>query len=144
MKEGKWDKLKSPAQLKKELGKTCQVPGCCEPLSHVKGPGSERFCREHMLSQFLYGGMSGHDLHTYHRKEACEICGYNPSEDTAWIHYHYKEDDPDLFNQLKRARLEVNHIDGNHLNNDPSNLQTVCGPCHRDITIIEQHYLTRR
>ncbi|OYW72998.1 MAG: hypothetical protein B7Z37_23290, partial [Verrucomicrobia bacterium 12-59-8] len=30
--------------------------------------------------------------------------------------------------------LEVDHIDGNHKNNDPSNLWTLCANCHREKT----------
>lgn len=29
------------------------------------------------------------------------------------------------------CQLDVDHIDGNHANNDPSNLQTLCANCHR-------------
>lgn len=29
------------------------------------------------------------------------------------------------------CQLDVDHIDGNHLNNDPENLQTLCANCHR-------------
>lgn len=29
------------------------------------------------------------------------------------------------------CQLDVDHIDGNHSNNDPSNLQTLCANCHR-------------
>lgn len=28
-------------------------------------------------------------------------------------------------------QLDIDHIDGNHNNNDPSNLQTLCANCHR-------------
>jgi 5-methylcytosine-specific restriction endonuclease McrA len=29
------------------------------------------------------------------------------------------------------CQLDVDHIDGNHLNNHPDNLQTLCANCHR-------------
>ncbi len=29
------------------------------------------------------------------------------------------------------CQLDVDHIDGNHQNNDPTNLQTLCANCHR-------------
>jgi hypothetical protein len=145
MRERKWDnKLKSFAQRKKELGKCCSVPHCGKPLSHVVGPGSEKFCREHQVNQPEYGGYGGSSLYSYHRKPFCEECGYNPSEDTKWKHYHYKIDDPTLFNRLCRNKLDVNHVNGNHEDNRPENLQTVCKPCHSDITILEQHYLSGR
>lgn len=35
------------------------------------------------------------------------------------------------FIAVDRCQLDVDHIDGNHNNNDPSNLQTLCANCHR-------------
>lgn len=29
------------------------------------------------------------------------------------------------------CQIDLDHIDGNHQNNDPSNLQTLCANCHR-------------
>lgn len=45
-----------------------------------------------------------------HKKTYCEECG--------WIATH-------------RCQLDVDHIDGNHSNNHPDNLQTLCANCHR-------------
>jgi len=45
-----------------------------------------------------------------HRKESCEKCGFIP------IHI---------------SQLDVDHIDGDRWNNNPSNLQTLCANCHR-------------
>lgn len=49
-----------------------------------------------------------------HVKDACETCGYSSIYDD-------------------RRDLDVHHLDGNHQNNDLSNLQTLCVPCHRGI-----------
>lgn len=35
------------------------------------------------------------------------------------------------FKALHRAQLDVDHIDENHKNNSPENLQTLCPNCHR-------------
>lgn len=35
------------------------------------------------------------------------------------------------FVAVHSCQLDVDHIDGNHSNNDPSNLQTLCANCHR-------------
>ena len=43
---------------------------------------------------------------------------------------------------LLAAQLEVDHIDGNHLNNDLENLQTLCGCCHKYKTIINEDWKT--
>jgi len=45
-----------------------------------------------------------------YRKDCCELCGFVP---------------------IHRCQLDVDHIDGNHSNNDESNLQTLCANCHR-------------
>ena len=49
----------------------------------------------------------------------CEICGFIP------IHI---------------CQLDLDHIDGNHLNNDISNLQILCANCHRLKTIINKNW----
>lgn len=45
-----------------------------------------------------------------HKKSKCEKCGFIP---------------------INTCQLDVDHIDGNHKNNDASNLQTLCANCHR-------------
>src|SRR3546814_15667297 len=45
-----------------------------------------------------------------HLKESCVNCGFVPQH---------------------TCQLDVDHIDGNHANNNPSNLQTICANCHR-------------
>lgn len=45
-----------------------------------------------------------------HKKGKCEFCGFTPEHP---------------------CQLDVDHIDGNHHNNDPNNLQTLCANCHR-------------
>lgn len=45
-----------------------------------------------------------------HKKETCEACGFIPAHP---------------------CQLDIDHIDGNHSNNDISNLQTLCANCHR-------------
>lgn len=45
-----------------------------------------------------------------HKGPACELCGFVP---------------------VNKCQLDVDHIDGNHKNNSPANLQTLCANCHR-------------
>ncbi len=45
-----------------------------------------------------------------HKKDYCEHCNFKP------VHI---------------SQLDVDHIDGDRHNNDPSNLQTLCANCHR-------------
>ena len=61
--------------------------------------------------------------YTIHKKDACEICGF--------VAEH-------------RCQLDVDHIDGDKKNNDPSNLRTVCANCHRLETYQKKHFLNRK
>lgn len=45
-----------------------------------------------------------------HKKDFCEECGFIPEHS---------------------SQLDVDHMDGDRWNNDPSNLQTLCANCHR-------------
>jgi len=53
------------------------------------------------------------------KTEVCESCGFIPEHP---------------------CQLDVDHIDGNHSNNDQSNLQTLCANCHRLKTQINKDW----
>lgn len=53
-----------------------------------------------------------------HVKDTCENCGFVAKD---------------------LCQMDVDHIDGNHSNNDPSNLQTLCANCHRLKTKLERN-----
>lgn len=57
---------------------------------------------------------------SYLKKDFCEKCG---------------------FVALHKVQLDIDHIDGNHANNDPSNLQTICANCHRYKTFTEKDHM---
>ena len=48
--------------------------------------------------------------HRVFLKDTCNICGFIAEDD---------------------CQLDIDHIDGNHHNNEESNLQTLCANCHR-------------
>jgi 5-methylcytosine-specific restriction endonuclease McrA len=54
-----------------------------------------------------------------HKKDQCELCGFIP---------------------VNLCQLDVDHIDGNHHNNDISNLQTLCANCHRLKTFLNRDW----
>lgn len=56
-----------------------------------------------------------------HCKDHCERCPY-------------KTRDPVL-----RRDLDVHHKDGDHYNDDPANLETLCANCHRLVGVKEAH-----
>lgn len=49
-------------------------------------------------------------IYRQHKKDCCEKCGFVPQH---------------------KCQLDVDHINGIHEDNDPSNLQTLCANCHR-------------
>jgi len=136
------DKRKNRDQIQKQVNKesTCTAPGCNAPISTYRGPNADKLCRLCMLTQREYGGMGRGDRpHTMGKGIYCEICGYAPGDDPKII--EAAAGDPVKLNRHIRSQLERHHIDGNHLNNDPENLQTVCLKDHRIITIKEEHYV---
>lgn len=52
-------------------------------------------------------------------KDRCEVCGFIP---------------------MHVCQLDVDHIDGDHNNNDSENLRTVCANCHRLKTFINKDW----
>ena len=54
-----------------------------------------------------------------HVKNICEMCGFVPQH---------------------QCQLDVDHIDGNKKNSNPSNLQTLCANCHRLKTFINRDF----
>lgn len=45
------------------------------------------------------------------------------------------------FSAKHPCQLDVDHIDGNHFNDDPSNLQTLCANCHRYKTGVQRGWI---
>jgi hypothetical protein len=85
MKNFRFDKPKSLAQMRKELDKVCSVPGCGKPLTNMLGPGNATLCREHQIEQREYGGYGRIDRpHTFHRSDICSCCGQDINDDPRW------------------------------------------------------------
>lgn len=100
----------------------CINPGCCNPVALFRGTIFEAKGREvrtvcnpcHLSS---YGKQPLKEGVTAHKKTYCEnIDGHLGFACTSIIHYS--------------GVLELDHIDGNHYNNIPSNVETLCKVCH--------------
>lgn len=139
MRDPKWDQPKELSQLKKEHGKTCTVPGCDKPLTHMKGPGSEVLCREHQLKQREYGGMGRYDRpHTFHRDWTCIECGYNALEDPRLS---------DVLDEMIKRRIARVLMHGDHHeryadggDDTAQNIRSLCFVCHAKKTIMQEDY----
>jgi len=59
--------------------------------------------------------------YTKYKKDYCEACG---------------------FKAINKVQLDIDHIDGNHKNNDISNLQTLCSNCHRLKTFLNNDHIS--
>lgn len=58
-----------------------------------------------------------------YKKGYCENCGFKPKHS---------------------CQLDVDHIDGNHDNNDIENLQTLCANCHRLKTYLNKDWKQKK
>lgn len=71
---------------------------------------------------------------------------YTPVEHPRVKKMHYSDFKLDYcehcgFRAKHACQLDVDHIDGNHLNDDPSNLQTLCANCHRYKTGVQRGWI---
>ena len=134
------DKMKTPAQLSKDLGNTCTIPGCNKPLTHMDGPGSDSLCREHQLYQREYGGMGRLDRpHTFHRTWCCSECGYNALEDPRLA---------DIEDEMTKRRVARVLMHGDHHgerradggDDTAENIRSLCFVCHAKKTVLNEDY----
>jgi hypothetical protein len=137
------DPLKSTAEIYRAKGKMCCVEGCNKSVTKYQGPGQEDHCRQHQKNLMEYGGTGKiGKAHSHARERSCSCCGYTPEQDPAVI--SAANGDAKVLNRLVRSLLEVDHLDGDHENNDPSNLETKCIKCHRIKTIVNEDYLSKK
>ena len=122
----------------------CQVPNCGKNAHNKSTTANPRWrkaswvreefgveegyvCNKHHFKNYAIGGW----VYKQHRKTYCENIdnrlGHGKCTTTII--------DPEW-------QLEVDHIDGNHDNNEESNLQTLCACCHRLKTRDNRDYLS--
>jgi hypothetical protein len=142
--------MKPIAQLQAETDKLCLVPGCQEHVTMFRGPGQE-LCDAHRGMLKEHGGLATMDkLYSFQRGYICSCCGKDV-RDQVKVSYELLypgrrwEDVPDkMKNEAYRNLMDVDHVDGDHENNDPSNLRPICKDCHGVKTAIEQDSVNRR
>lgn len=74
---------------------------CKQRAKDLRNPERRSRLQEYIEENFSYQKF---------KKDICESCNFKP---------------------VDKCQLDVDHIDGNHNNNDESNLQTLCANCHR-------------
>jgi len=136
----KIDSPKIGELLRRSLTEQCRSKGCKQLLTPFEGPGSDKYCREHQLKLMDYGGLAKVSKeHSFSRKEFCEVCGWEPASDPRISSI----EDPVVKNMVIRSVLDVDHIDGDHFNNDPKNHQTACKICHAIKTMVNRDFLRK-
>lgn len=93
------------------------------------------------------------DTYKQYKKKFCESCLFQEEEEghsqcfyTAWRGFQHimkckiSESEMEL---IWPKCLQVHHLDGNHFNNDPTNLSTLCPNVHSLITIHHEDYKNR-
>lgn len=132
---------KNTSEMKVALKGKCKAPGCTSHLTMWKGPGEKDYCDKHQRNLSTYGGLATHAKeYSQLREHCCAECGFDPAKLPRIS--KYKESDPVLHNSMIRSALTVDHIDGDHENNAPENLQTLCSNCHNIKTIENGDHLT--
>lgn len=119
----------------------CQVPGCERPLTSYQGPGADLYCRKHQRQLAQNGGLAVvHKVYSFVRSTLCQECGYDADLDPRIAAIENEV----LRNTVIRTVMTVDHIDGNHNNNHPDNLQCLCARCHAVKTAVHGDNLTPR
>ena len=98
--------------------------------------GERPMCRECGKNVCKIKGYSPIDREPYY-KNKCHVClkGFNSKQKPYADAVKRKHDTMTCeqcgFKALHVCQLDIDHIDGNHDNNDPSNHQILCANCHR-------------
>ena len=144
MRDPNFDVIKSHAQIIKDFGKTCSIPGCTNPLTMMQGPGSGTLCREHQIMQREYGGVGRIDRkHTFHRDWVCDECDTNVLDDPRLA---------DVEDEMDKRRIGRILMHGDHSltrksdggDDSADNVRSLCVVCHAKKTVLNKDYLNKK
>ena len=127
----------------------CEVPFCNKPVykPNKKWGQVQRVCRKHYIAR--QSGRVGlnweRDVHNFYRKGRCEVCGITAGELGMDVIAH-RDDSASSYRfrdiiELGMQNLEGHHINGDHNDNRPENIMTLCATHHKVITIAEKHHV---
>lgn len=129
----------------KPNGKTCNWPGCCNEAVDTTLPvvSKTMHCIKHHLRKMSGRVGTGwtRDHYREHLKSVCAISGARWGDvyksvklQLEYINIKYNLNKTYTRLELVRRtcqQFDVDHDDGNHYNNDPSNLQTLLKTSHK-------------
>jgi 5-methylcytosine-specific restriction endonuclease McrA len=106
---------------------TCALPSCSNKSAYHNAKGMvakwKMFCEAHRKSQKI-------EVDNWKLNQGCENV-----DGRHGFHCNYTV--------LCSAQLDINHIDGNRHNADPSNLEVLCRNCHAIVTVEHEHHKNR-
>ena len=138
------DGFKSLTLLREEFDakKTCELDGCCNPLTNRLGPNWKHLCREHQLEQTQYGGMGTFARPwTFFRGWVCSCCGYDPRTDKRF-------DNVEFDSTMHKLRTMRSMIVGAHIirradggRDTADNVRGLCKLCDSFLTGLHNDHL---
>lgn len=144
------DAMKTVAMIQADLAQSCAVPFCDAMRTLWDGPGKE-LCDEHRAMLKEYGGLAVLDKpYSFQREHRCHCCGMDVRimAEQRYLLLYPEQDwhavPEERKNEMYRTLMDVDHKDGNHENNHPDNLWSLCKFCHGVKTAMEQNAVPRK
>jgi 5-methylcytosine-specific restriction endonuclease McrA len=132
----------------------CQVPGCTRNAQLQSDLATGKFRKMKWVRED-FGVQEGYVCQVHHKRKCAENKGMSIGQWTNSFHIYrkYRKDYCENIDGriggnkctatiVYEGQLQVDHIDGNPTNNDPSNLQTLCANCHTHKTYLNADYAT--
>lgn len=119
---------------RKNWAPVCTMPDCTNRVGYHK-----RYPKEDGTPGFKW--MSACDYHRTTGKVAFNEWKISAGCENADGHYGFPC--PSRWSKLTPSMIDINHIDGDRKNSDPSNLERLCRCCHGEVTILQGHHKNR-